>query len=227
MNHGSQQYFLERSRFARRVSATTVVVATLALSILLITERTALRHELNVPEHFGFEGREQYSHRLELEAYGPQRDSPDAPYGVNYAPHSNRGGGTGRRAEHLRKVAAQLAPGALGPGTEPEDLLARALRRSSNVPLLQSEQLVFVRLVRPEYPEEARRRNIEGRFAVLALIDTAGRVVEVQVQGGDPTGLLEREATAAVLQCVIRPYRVDGTAQEIVARFPFNFYLRD
>jgi len=152
MNHGSQQYFLERSRFARRVSATTVGVATLALSILLITERTALRHELNVPEHFGFEGREQYSHRLELEAYGPQRDSPDAPYGVNYTPHSNRGGGIGRRAEHL---------------------------------------------------------------------------VEVQVQGGDPTGLLEREATAAVLQCVIRPYRVDGTAQEIVARFPFNFYLRD
>jgi hypothetical protein len=47
------------------------------------------------------------------------------------------------------------------------------------------------------------------------------------VQSEEPDGLLEREAVAAVRECVIRPYRVNGVAQPIVARFPFNFYLRN
>ena len=95
------------------------------------------------------------------------------------------------------------------------------------MPLVQSQELIFERLVHPSYPEEARRRGIEGRFSILALIDTTGHVVEVQVQSSDPNGLLEREAASAVLRCIIRPYRVSGAAHEIVARFPFNFYLRD
>ena len=81
--------------------------------------------------------------------------------------------------------------------------------------------------MRPHYPEEARARGIEGKFSILALIDTAGRVVQVQIENGRPDGLLELEAANAVRGCVIRPYRTAGHPREIVARFPFNFYLRD
>ena len=138
-----------------------------------------------------------------------------------------RGGGSGHGRSRSKLGAPERTPGPLGPGDASSTLLAKAMRRSSSVPLVRSEELIFERLVRPNYPEEARSRGIEGRFSVLALIDTTGRVVEVQVQNGDPAGLLEREAADAVRACVIRPYRVNGAAHEIVARFPFNFYLRN
>lgn len=227
MTHGSQQYFVERARFELRLSAVTAAISCLFLFALLMMRVTPLRTMFEDPEHFGFEGPEHYVRRIELETYGPRHPSLDAPFGVNLSASSARGGGIGREFQRIKDRSGQFARGALGPGTAPNDLLARALRRSSDVPLLTSEQLVFLRLVRPSYPEEARQRGIEGRFSVLALIDTSGRVVEVQIQSEDPTGILEREAATAVLRCVIRPYRVQGTAREIVARFPFNFYLRD
>ena len=62
------------------------------------------------------------------------------------------------------------------------------MKRSSSVPLVMSEDLIFEKLVRPNYPGGGARAGIEGRFSILALIDTTGRVVEVQVQSGDPDG---------------------------------------
>jgi TonB family protein len=226
MIHGSNYYFAERARFEARLSRTTAAVAIAFLALLFLLRRSPARALIDDPEHFGFEGPERYVQRIELEVLGPQRAGMNMS-GLAYVPRVVAGGGSGRQRQRVRENAAQFSRGPLGPGSSSENLLARALRRSSDIPLVQSQELVFERLVRPNYPEEARRRGIEGRFAILALIDTTGRVVEVQVQSGDPNGLLEREAAAAVLHCVIRPYRVSGAAREIVARFPFNFYLRD
>ena len=227
MTHGSQQYFAERARFEARLSALTVSVAAALLGLLVLVQHSPLRDAMNHPEHFGFEGPERYVERIELETYGQTSNSLDVPFGVNFQPRAERGGGTGHERQRIRERATRFAHGPLGPGNLPSDLMARALRRSSSVPLVQSDLLVFERLVRARYPEEAQRRGIEGRFAILALIDTSGHVVEVEVQRGDPNGILEREAASAVLRCVIRPYRVAGVPSEIVARFPFNFYLRE
>jgi TonB family protein len=227
MTHGAQQYFDERERFRTRVSAVTVAVASLWLAVFWVLATAPARRVLNDPEHFGFEGPERYVRRIELETYGITHGNADIQRGLEYVPRVRHGGGSGDEHVRVKETAPQLGLGPAGPGEAPEDLLARALRRSSDVPIVQSENLVFERLVRPNYPDDARQHGIEGRFSVVALIDTSGRVVEVEVQGGDADGILEREALAAVRQCLIRPYRVAGTPREIVARFPFNFYLRD
>jgi TonB family protein len=227
MTHGSQEFFAERDRFEARLSSMTLGIALALLVLLFIVGISPLRRVISNPEHFGFEGPDRYVHRIEFEQYGPAENRMNAPQGRNYVPRSMRGGGRGKSDSRMRETAPEPDLGPQGPGDEPNDLLARALRRSSSVPIVLSENLIFEKLVRPDYPEEARRRNIEGRFSVIALIDTTGHVVETQVQGGDRDGLLEQEAEAAVRLCVIRPYRVAGVPREIVARFPFNFYLKD
>ena len=227
MIHGFDYYSAERARFDARVSAITFGVAIGLLAVLLLAQIGIVRRTLNDPEHFGFEGPERYVRRIELQQYGSHTGELDVPPGYNYVPHASRGGGSGTGRERMLREAARTGQGPLGPGDDSNDLIERALRRSSDVPLVQSEELIFEHLVRPRYPEEARSRGIEGRFAILALIDTTGHVVQMQLQSGDPSGLLEQEAASAVRACVIRPYKVAGVAREVVARFPFNFYLRD
>jgi TonB family protein len=227
MIHGSEHYFTERGRFRTRVSTITVVVAFALFAILALAQVGVVRRALNNPEHFGFEGPDRYVRRIELEQLGTRSGDSDAPIAQSYVPRASRGHGHGSTADRIRSQGAHTGEGPLGPGDDPSDLIGRALRQSSNTPLIQSEELIFERLVRPHYPEEARAQGIEGKFAILALIDSTGRVVQVQLQSGDPNGLLETEAAAAVRACVIRPYRVAGHPHEIVARFPFNFYLRD
>lgn len=227
MTHGSQNYFDERAEFEARLSAITLAVSILFLTALIVFEVTPLREAINDPSHFGFEGPEHYERRIELETY-LERPGENRGLGLQYVPRAVRGGGSGGRTHHHTDTGRPQSPtGPIGPGDDSTSLLARAMRRSSSLPLVQSEELIFERLVKPNYPDEARARGIEGRFAILALIDTSGRVVDVQVQSGDPDGLLERQAADAVRECVIRPYRVNGIPHEIVARFPFNFYLQN
>jgi TonB family protein len=226
MTHGSQHYFEERARFEARLATIMCGVSVAFLALLWLLQATPVREAINDPSHFGFEGPEHYERRIELETY-VERPGETRGLGLEFTPRAVRGGGGGRGHQRSRQGAPERAMGPLGPGDEPTTQLARAMKRSSSVPLVQSEELIFEKLVRPNYPDEARSRGIEGRFSILALIDTSGRVVEVQVQSGDPQGLLEREAADAVRECVIRPYRVNGVAREIVARFPFTFYLRN
>ncbi len=47
------------------------------------------------------------------------------------------------------------------------------------------------KLVHPAYPEHAYDHNIEGRVLVMALVDTTGKVVDVQVAAADPAMLHE------------------------------------
>jgi TonB family protein len=226
MTHGSQHYFEERARFEARLAAITFTVSVTFLALLWLLQATPVREALNDPSHFGFEGPEHYERRIELESY-IERPGETHGLGLEYVPRAVRGGGGGRGHQRSRQGEPERSIGPLGPGDESSTQLSRAMKRSSSVPLVMSEDLIFEKLVRPNYPEEARARGIEGKFSILALIDTSGRVVEVQVQSDDPQGVLEREASDAVRACVIRPYRVNGVAHEIVARFPFNFYLRN
>jgi TonB family protein len=227
MTHGSQNYFDERSRFEERVAAITFAVAIGFLAALLLFEATPVRELLNDPERFGFEGPSNFEQRIVLENFMARANQSNG-LGLEYVPRAVRGGG-GAPSGRSRLKEGRPVPlhGPLGPGDEDISQRQRSARRSSSVPLVRSDELIFERLVRPSYPDEALAKGIEGKFAVLALIDTTGRVVDVQVQSDEPDGLLEREAVAAVRECVIRPYRVNGVAQPIVARFPFNFYLRN
>ena len=91
--------------------------------------------------------------------------------------------------------------------------------------VVRSEDLVIERLVRPEYPSEARDKNIEGVVEALALVDTTGLVLQIQIVGGTHDPMLEHAAAKAILECRYRPYRVDDQARRVWAAFRIAFSL--
>ncbi len=226
MVHGSQQFFLERARFERRLSLTTALVAVAMLGLMALGGTEPLRRLLNDPQRFGFEGPERFVRRIEIQSLGsPISHSERAPIHPIIVPETHRGGARARATTRSADAAPLPRRGPPGPGESDADLLARALRRAGNVPVFQSEELVIEELVRPIYPEEARQRDIEGRVAVLARVDTVGQVVDVEVMNGEAEGYLERAAAEAVWRCRFRPYRIGGVVSEVYALFRFNFRL--
>lgn len=100
---------------------------------------------------------------------------------------------------------------------------SRSLRHL-NLPTVQSEELVILELVRPEYPHLAVEQGIVGHVELLALVNERGTVDDVElVQSAGP--LLDEAAETAVHRCRFAPYRVNGKAQAVYANFRFNFTL--
>ena len=85
---------------------------------------------------------------------------------------------------------------------------------------------VLVRRISPEYPEEARRKEIEGLVVVEAILDREGRV-EPNVQVVRSIPILDEEAVAAVRKWRFRPARDrDGSPVRVILEVPIRFVLR-
>jgi TonB family protein len=229
MAHGTQTYFAERARNARRLSliaAATGLVLLASLSLTRIPPFRRVVRWVNDPMRFGFEGQDQYVRRITL-SQAPADAQTLRNLGAVLERSVRRGGAPSPIASATRAAEPATRSPALGPGDAPEDLLARAFSRRADVPVLQSQELVIEKLVRPAYPEHAYAHDIEGRVAVMALVDTTGHVAEVQVLASD--ALARREfgpaASDAVWRCVFRPYRVAGKVREVYAMFRFNFTI--
>ena len=69
--------------------------------------------------------------------------------------------------------------------------------------------------------------RVTGNVAVMALVDTNGRVVEVQVLASDLEARVEfgPAASDAVWRCEFRPYQVEGRRRQVYALFRFNFTI--
>jgi protein TonB len=102
---------------------------------------------------------------------------------------------------------------------------ARHLRHL-NLPMVQSEDLIIVELVRPEYPRQAVAQGVAGRVELLALVNVSGAVDDIEIVQS-AGGLLDDAASQAVRRCRFLPYRVNGEAQPVYADFHFNFTLLD
>jgi TonB family protein len=226
MDHGTDSYFAERRRNARRLSLLAATMGLVLFAALGIGRTPPIRRILNDPVRFGFEGPEQYVLRITL-SQPPGEAQTLRDLGAVLQRSARRGGAPTPTSSRTRAAEPATRSHVLGPGDAPEDLLARAFSRRSDVPVMQSEDLIIEKLVRPAYPKHAYDHNIEGRVAVLALVDTTGRVVEVQVEADD---ILVRSefgpaASDAVWRCVFRPYRVKGQTREVYAMFHFNFTI--
>ncbi len=81
--------------------------------------------------------------------------------------------------------------------------------------------------VQPAYPEQARRRGIEGRVVVRATVSPAGRVLGVAVAQGSGSDALDRAALEAVRGYSFTPATRGGAAVEGVAELPFTFRLAE
>ena len=224
--HGIDDYYVEIRRFERRLSGMTVAVGVALLAGLWSSRLPVVARMLRtIPiVRFGFEGPEQYVRRIELKAESGQAQKHTGIQPI-YVPPSRRGGARALRITHHPNVSPDTRLRFPGEGESDIDRLARARAAAANVPLVQSQDLIIEELVRPVYPEEARDHGIEGRVAVLALVDTLGQVADVEVVGASEKGLLEQAATEAVWKCRFRPYRVDGEIRPVYAMFRFAFRM--
>jgi TonB family protein len=231
MSHGVHAYFQERERAARRVSILSATIGGGVLALLLLPTlnpslHRAMRDTIDRTTHFGYEGPDQYVRRIELQQYAGATTRLQQLGAVQ--PLTSKKGGTPEPGHSThRNAQPQPTTRATGPGTAELDLTMRAVSRLANVPVVQSEDLVIEHLVRPEYPATLLDRNLEGRVMVQALVDTVGRVVEVQVMASSGEALFERAAEAAVWQCRFQPYRRSGAASEVYAVFRFSFRIYD
>ena len=221
MDHGVAGYFVERARFARRASILTLAVGAVGLGLLLLARTPLLRHSIETAR-FGFEGPEQYVRRIDLQqARGHASTLADVGQ-IEMRVNQRRGGAKSSRAAVGRR---QPRPRERGPGDADADLQMRSVSREAGVPVFQSEDLVLDRLVRPEYPPTLLEHDVEGKVMIQALVDTVGRVVEVQILASTGEELFESAAEEAVRQCLFRPYRPRGAASEVYAVFRFSFKI--
>lgn len=76
----------------------------------------------------------------------------------------------------------------------------------------------------PEYPDELRRRQIEGFVLVVAVVDEKGAVVDAEVtKSGNPE--LTRQALAAIKKWKYKPAEKDGQPIRARVSIPIQFSL--
>ncbi|MEO5987743.1 MAG: energy transducer TonB [Candidatus Eisenbacteria bacterium] len=225
MQHGIDAYFAEQKRSKRRFALASGLVTMVALFFMVALRGQAVRHALEQARRFGFEGPEQWVERIRLEEIGAQERAGTTTYELVFedatlggeankpVPSPPRGGTVPRR---------MLMDD--GPGAQDRDLLARARALRLEGPVILSDQLIAERIVRPEYPDDAIDHDIEGIVELVALVDTTGAVVEVQIlKSSHP--LLEKAAIDAIVQCRYRPFRLHEQTLRTWAAFRYAFSL--
>jgi protein TonB len=81
--------------------------------------------------------------------------------------------------------------------------------------------------VEPRYPEQARRRNLEGSLKLMLKIDDLGRVQSAEVVEANPPGVFEETALEAFRKVRFQPAMKDGRPVRIQAYYRVDFKLED
>jgi len=77
----------------------------------------------------------------------------------------------------------------------------------------------------PAYPEEARRRGIEGTTMLLVRVGRDGEAKEVTLSSGSGSALLDEAAVAAVRRWHFRPAFIGALPVESLVEVPIRFRL--
>jgi TonB family protein len=204
----------------------SVFVGLALLAPFVVLRTTPLgEHVRELPMmRFGFAGPPRYIELMQIDAQPTELEQPQDVGRI--AQQRGLRGDPGRRVRPTARGSAIVVGKPPGDsGEHGEDLIARALANPGHFPVMQSSELVIEALQRPEYPEEARRRGIEGHVSVIARVDTLGAVAEAEIlkPSGEPT--LDMASKAAVLRCRFKPYRQEGRVTEVYAVFRFAFRI--
>jgi TonB family protein len=104
------------------------------------------------------------------------------------------------------------------------DALQRLRELHGYLPTAQTSDVAARVIAKPEYPEEARVKGIEGLVVVVALVNESGNVEDVALETSvDP--LLDQAAMRAAYRTSFYPYLLDGVAQAVFVRMPYRFEL--
>src|SRR6185295_16210539 len=202
MDHGITGYFAEQARFARRVTLVTVGVGVVGLGGLWAGRSHPVQQALHDTVRFGFEGRDQYVRRISLEQYAGTGPAIEA---VGHVERMGTHGGAPREPSHRgpRQVRKPRLPEV---GDANASFAGQRSSRQPNVRVVQSEDLTFLYKVTPDYPAGPFEQGIEGRVKFEGLVDTLGRVVELDLIEcqGDPQ--FQQAASEAILQFRFVPY---------------------
>ena len=223
LTHGIDTFFRERADVRRRVAVVLLVISAVCVAGLAGVGRPLVQSHMFDVKRFGFEGPDQQVQHIYLEEQS-SRPTPGI-FGVAYLATAARKGGKSERKITRDPHAPVTQNKPPGLGDSEEDLLARARSMALRSPVIRSEDLVIEKLVRPDYPAEAREKNLEGVVEMLALVDTTGVVTQVQIVGGTREPLFETAAAKAILECRFRPYRVSDQAQQVWAAYRIAFSL--
>lgn len=77
----------------------------------------------------------------------------------------------------------------------------------------------------PVYPEEMRKRGIEGRVILKILIDTVGKVIKIRIEESSGYKQFDQVAKETVLGWQFKPTRKDGKKVESWILVPIRFKL--
>ena len=81
-----------------------------------------------------------------------------------------------------------------------------------------------IRIVTPEYPEEARKKRIEGKVMVKVLVDKEGNVERVDIVDGP--AIFRNAALSAASQFRFRPGKHAGERRKVWMTMPIEFLLK-
>jgi len=111
----------------------------------------------------------------------------------------------------------------------PKPLMAAQGTRPSHPKRIRMSQGVSNRLlvtrVNPHYPDQARKKHVQGLVVLQVLIGVTGTVTDLRVISGD--GLLVPSALDAVRKWVYKPYLLNGDAVEVETQVTINYTLPD
>jgi len=219
---------LEPDPWAHGIAVAVACALHLVLVYLLVpapmrhesSEQTAMRFALPGPVQYG----EIRVHLVPLGEAGGE--GPHHLMGALSTPTKDTFNGKVVAAA-ARHVARQKTHGEAGESTvhaEEGDALARLRMLHGYLPTAQTSEVAARTISKPEYPEEARAKGIEGLVVVVALVNESGQVEDVALEHGvDP--LLDDAAIHAAYHTVFYPYRLDGVAQAVFVRMPYRFEL--
>ncbi len=80
--------------------------------------------------------------------------------------------------------------------------------------------------IAPEYPQRARRMNVEGRVEVRLVVDSAGKPQACVVHNADPAGYFEEAALTAARKTRFIPGALQGKPVNTLVHISFVFVLR-
>jgi len=228
MIHGAQFYFQERRRNGRRLVLATLALHGLAVAALFTTRLPGVREHLNTPPRpivrFGYEGPVRVVETVVLSSRSGARP-PLLDVGTVVARRGRRRDDGMTPADDLAQPGASRASSAIGMGDDEIVVVARSRARQARVPLVLKSDLVIESLLEPVYPEKLQEKGIEGRVALMALVDTSGQVADISIVGDSGFSEFEESAMEVVRLARFRPYEPAGRPIEVYALIRYRFTI--
>ena len=103
----------------------------------------------------------------------------------------------------------------------------RAGYEESPIFLAWEEAPQLIKMVKPSYPEIARKAGVEGKVILQIVVDERGNVLEAQVIVAQPPGIFEDAAIEAIMQWKFKPAKQRDKPIKVRMGQTMDFTLKD